>query len=93
MWRIDYTRHEDKMSAYHSVKTNITPEVIARFNVKADMYYDDNLPMITATGKGFTVTMKFDDSLVDLDLDLSFLLKPARGKIEEMLTKQLKRVL
>ena len=48
--KVDYQNSKDKKEAYQKVKAAITPEVIGKFNVKADFDYKEN-EKISASGK------------------------------------------
>ncbi len=91
--KIDYKQLANADEAYAKVKTLITPAYIEKFQVKADVKYDDAKKLVTAKGSGFTLTLCFLEKACDVDLDLSFLLKPLKskilGKIEGQITKNL----
>ena len=64
------------------------------FPVSIDFSFSNgDRPRITGRGKGFEVTLLFNDQEVRVDLDLKFLLKPMKGKIIDTLTQEIKRVL
>ncbi|MCT4640874.1 MAG: polyhydroxyalkanoic acid system family protein [Bacteriovoracaceae bacterium] len=92
-FEVPYANITSRDQAYSTVKENITEETIARFKVKADITYQDDSKVIGAKGKGFELKVEFTDDKAIANLDLSFLLKPIKGKIVEGLTKQLSRVL
>jgi hypothetical protein len=92
-WSLDYNKCTDAHEAYETVKKNITAEVIGKFKVKADISYIDPEKEFQAKGKGFKLNATFGETCVDIDLDLSFLLKPVGGKIKEILDKEMKRVI
>lgn len=89
--RIDYSNMKDSSEAYQKVKTLITPEYIEKFQVKADINYDDEKKIVKAKGAGFTLVLCFLDQHCDVDLDLSFLLKPLKSKILEKIERQIKK--
>lgn len=89
--KIDYKQLANSDEAYKKVKELITPEYIAKFQVKADIAYDDAKKKVTAKGPGFTLELCFFDKHCDVDLDLSFLLKPLKGKILEKIEGQIKK--
>ena len=91
-FKVPYTQTDSRDAAYERVKTQITPESIEKFKVKADLNYQDEDKVITATGKGFGLTMKFQADHCEVALELSFMLKAFKGKILESLEKQLKRI-
>ncbi len=88
--KVNYDKLDNKNDAYEAVKGAITPELLARFQVKADITYEDD--KISAKGKGFELDLLFDENFCGAKITLSFLLKPLKGKILEGIEKQLKRV-
>ncbi len=90
--KASYNKVEDKAAAYQAVKEFITPETLEKWKVKADVNYDDGNQEIHAKGKGFELNINFLDTEAQAELKLSMLLRPLKGKIEENLEKQLKRV-
>ena len=89
--RIDYNQVTDANVAYAKVKEMITPEYIQKFQVKADIKYDDAGKKVTAKGSGFTLELCFLEKHCEVDLDLSFLLKPLKSKILEKIEGQIKK--
>jgi hypothetical protein len=87
--KIDYVKVTSSNEAYALVKKHLTPEVIARFNVSADVTHKESEKKIQVKGKGFTLSMTFLDRYVDLDLDVSFFLVAMKGvilgKVEKMI--------
>jgi hypothetical protein len=89
--KINYNQVTNADDAYKKVRALITPEYIEKFQVKADLVYDDVAKKVTAKGTGFTLVLCFLQDHCDLDLDLSFLLRPLKGKIMEKLEGQIKK--
>lgn len=89
--KINYHHVTNADEAYAKARALITPEYIEKFQVKADLSYDDAKKKVTAKGSGFTLELCFYQDHCDLDLDLSFLLKPLKGKILEKLEAQIKK--
>ncbi len=87
---VGFNKTNNKEEAYEAVKNAITPELLEKFKVKADIAY--NMDNIQATGKGFTLDMNFMDEKVGLTVKLSLILKPLKGTILDSLEKQIKRV-
>lgn len=91
--KIDYKAVSGKDAAYAKVKSIVTPEYTKKFQVEADVAYDDSKKIIKSTGKGFTLTLSFFDTYCEADLDLSFFLKPLKtkimSKIEDQIAKNL----
>lgn len=89
---VNYTNAKDKEHAYQSVKEYITPATLEKWKVNADIKYDDSGRKINAKGKGFELIINFLDTQVQAELNLSLLLRPLKGKIEESLEKQIRKV-
>ena len=84
----DYNKVTNIDEAFESIKSFVTPENIARFKVKAEINYDQAGNKMIAQGKGFTMTVTFTDSRVDVDLKLSLVLRPLRKKILATIEKE-----
>lgn len=91
---MDLEVHYDKLSskdeAFSQVKEAITPELLEKFQVKAELSYKED--QIIAKGKGFELVLNFTDHSCQVNLTLSFLLKAFRSKITSALEKQIKRI-
>lgn len=88
---VEYQKAANGEEAYNTAKEQITPEYVQKFGVKADVDFDDSGKKISATGKGFTLNLVFYDNHCKVDLDLSFMLKPFKGKVLEGIESKLKR--
>ena len=89
--KIAYQKAENKTEAYRLACEQITEEYIEKFKVHADIHYNESNGEIKATGKGFTLTLCFEEKDVAVDLDLSFMLKPLKKKILETIENKIKR--
>jgi hypothetical protein len=89
--KVPYAKITDKKQGYDAAKTLI-PDVIAKFGVKADVKSDDAAATINAKGTGFEAKIEFGEKEAVVKVDLSFLLKPLKGKILETIEKQIKKV-
>lgn len=89
--KVPYGKVTDKKQAYELAKKHV-PEAISKFGVKANVDFDDAATSMKAKGTGFDVKISFTDKEVQVSVDLSFLLKPLKGKVLETLEKQLKKV-
>lgn len=89
--KIPYTNITDKNKGYEEAKKRI-PEVIQKFGVSADVKTDDANHTFTAKGSGFEAKLQFLDSECVVNVDLGFFLKPLKGKITEVIEKQIKKV-
>jgi hypothetical protein len=88
---INYTKANSKDEAYDLAVAQITDEYIAKFNVKADVSCLKDDAKIEAQGKGFTLTLTFKEKSVTIDLKLSFLLKPLKGKVMGTIENKLRK--
>lgn len=79
--KVDYKNVTNCDEAFCKIKSHITPEYIQKFQVKADVTYDDAKKIVKATGSGFTLTLKFLDTHCDVDLELSLILRALKSKI------------
>jgi hypothetical protein len=89
--KVPYSNITDKKQGFDAAK-KLIPEVIAKFGVKADTKIDDVTNTIDAKGTGFSAMIQFTDKEAVVKVDLSFLLKPLKGKILETIEKQIKKV-
>lgn len=89
--KIDYNNMTNASDAFSKAREVITPEYIEKFQVKADVVYDEANKKVTAKGSGFKLDLCFYENHCDLDVDLSFLLRPLKGKITEMVESQIKK--
>ncbi len=59
------------------------------FPVKVDFKFDNEFRKIQGKGRGFEISLEFFDKELDLFLDLSFVLKPAKRKILSSIENEL----
>ncbi len=89
--KLPYTNVANKEEALKAVQKAITPEMLAKFKVNADVACNDNC--VTAKGKGFDLDATFEEEHCLINLKLGFLLKPLKGKILEGIEKQFTKFL
>lgn len=89
--KVNYDQLATKEEAYEAVKGAVTPEMLSKFQVKADLDYQTD--KIIASGKGFSLEMSFEETFCEVNIKLSLLLKPLKGKVLEGVEKQLKRII
>lgn len=58
-----------------------------------EVEFNDDALQAHARGRGFKAKICFHDGLVQVDLDLNFLLKPLRGTIEEGICERLRKLI
>ena len=63
------------------------------FPVKVDFQVDQSMKVIEGRGKGFDVKLSFSEEFVDIYVDLSFMLRPIKGKIIDGIESELKKYL
>lgn len=89
--KINYQNMTNADDAFKKVKSIITPEYIEKFQVKADVSYDEVAKKVKAVGTGFTLELGFFPDHCNVDIDLSFLLRPLKSKILEKIEGQIKK--
>ena len=78
---IPYKQVSGKDEAWDTACAQITPEYIAKWNIPAEISQNKDSGEISATGKGFTLSLKFTDSECQVFLKLGLLLKPTRSLV------------
>jgi hypothetical protein len=86
---VPYKQVENKEAAYQEALKQITPEYIAKWNIKAEVNCDEARHCMSAKGKGFDLKLEFKESECEVSLDLSFLLKPFRKNVLETIERKL----
>jgi hypothetical protein len=89
--KIPYNNLSNADDAYRLACELITPEYIEKWKVKAQVATDDTARAITATGKGFTLSLEFTQDEAIVACDLSFMLKAFKGTILEAIGSKLKK--
>lgn len=89
--RIPYSNLSSDQEAYELAAKIITPEYISKWKVKAKVDMNDQKKCITATGKGFTLTLEFKENAAVVNCDLSFMLKAFKGSILDAISTKLKK--
>ena len=88
--KVKYSVAQSAEEAYNLARAQITPEYVAKFNVPADITYPGS-NVISAKGKGFELVLTFEEDQCLVDIDLSFFLKPVKGKVLETVENKLKK--
>lgn len=91
--KISYQNATTKEEAFNSVKNSINAETLEKFKVSADVDADDISKTIRAKGTGFKLDMVFYDDAVEIDLDLSMMLKPFKGKVLGTIESMVKKAI
>ncbi len=91
--KIPYKMTKDANEAYKKVEALLQGDLLSKMKVDAKLNCDPGAKRIKAEGKGFTLTAEFKDSGCEVDLDLSFMLKPLKGTILAKVEDQFKRAL
>ena len=89
--KVPYKNLSNADDAYRLACQLITPEYIQKWKVKADVTRNDDLRVITANGKGFTLTLTFKEDAAVVDCDLSFMLKAFKKTILEAISNKLEK--
>lgn len=91
--KVSYKKVKNKTEAFKKVRTYITPKLIARFKVNADVSYYPRKYLIEAIGKGFNLSLHFSDKEVVAKLRLSLLFKALKKPVLGSVEKHLKKVI
>jgi hypothetical protein len=90
--KVNYNSAKDKNEAYEMVEKAVTPEYIAKWKIKAQLTYEPDKQIISAKGKGFKLTLDFKDSYLEVNLDVSFLLRPLGKRFLKSINEELEKV-
>lgn len=88
---VKYKQCATAQEAYQEALKQITPEYIQKWNLKADVTCDEASKCMVAKGKGFDLTLKFKEAACEVDLNLSFLLKPFKSNVLEQIQRKLEK--
>ena len=88
---INYNQAQDAASAYQLAENEVTPEYVKKYGVNADVNKNAAGKELTAKGKGFELRIKFLEDHCEVFLELSFMLRPFKGKVLEGIEKKLKK--
>ena len=86
---ISYNKFQNAEVAYQKISEIITEDYIANFKLNATVEYDDKTFQIKGSGKGFDLTLKFLEKGCEVNLNLSFLLRPLKSKVLSKIEKEL----
>ena len=87
--QVPYKYSKDKVDAYNKAKDIITSDYFSQWDIEVDIDCVDEFPRITAQGKGFRLEINFEDTICEAYVELAFMLKPFKGKIEKVISKEL----
>lgn len=90
---VSYKKFSDKASAFAHVKENFNKQSLAKYKVQPDLSFNESDYQVLAEGKGYTITLDFTDSQVEIGMKLSLLVRPMKGKILDLLQKELGTIL
>ena len=91
--RVPYKKVENAEQAYILVKSSLNSDLVAKYKVKANITSDDSRRVIYAKGKGFALEASFEESEVEIEIKLSFLLKGLKNRITSTIEKQFLEIL
>jgi hypothetical protein len=83
-----YSKAKNQQEAYNTGKTYITPELLAKYKIKAKVTHSDENYTICGDGKGFKLDLRFNENEVDINLKLSFFLKGFSSTIMGIIEKE-----
>ena len=88
--KVRYEKCSNASEAYAFAKSKINDAYIEKFQVKADVSYDDDRNKMKASGKGFDLALDFKDDHVIIDLSLSLMLRPFKNTVLSRIEGELK---
>lgn len=89
--KIPYSNVTNSEEAFNLAKEVVTPEYVAKYNVKADVTFDEGSKTIAAKGKGFELSIFFADSEAEVSITLSLLLRPVKKTILDAVGRKLEK--
>tara|TARA_B100000927_G_scaffold201132_1_gene162840 strand:+ start:372 stop:665 length:294 start_codon:yes stop_codon:yes gene_type:complete len=90
----EYRVSHSRADAYKvAIKALESAERDRAFPVRVDFSYNENNFELRGRGSGFEVKLEFSDTYLDLFLDLSFVLRPAKRKILAAIQNELGKCL
>ena len=87
-----YCQCQTPEEAYSVVKEKV-PKALSKWNIKADIDWDDSSRQVTAKGKGFKMEMNFEEGQLVTEMDFSFPLSMLKKTIIPSLEGELKKYL
>jgi len=87
--QVPYKHSKDKLDAYNRAKNIITSDYFSQWDVEVEIDCADEHPRIIAQGKGFRLQINFEETSCEAYVELAFMLKPFKGKIEKVINKEL----
>lgn len=91
--KLNYNHCKTKDEAYQKAKALITPDLLAKYKVSPNFVYDDANKVVKAKGSGFELIVTFFDQHLELDLNLSLILRAFKTTIMTSLERQLGKIL
>lgn len=92
-FKVSYHKAKGPKEAFTLVKKQLTPSYLEKMNVKADIKEHAKENKLVAKGKGFQLTLNFEETYCSVDLDISFLLIALKGKITTGIQKELEQTI
>lgn len=90
---MEITTQGSAQSIYSKLKSKFEEiQAQGKFEQIKEIRYDDAACKAIASGPGFKADIQCKDGKVLVALDLNFLLKPLRGKIEEKIAQMVSRI-
>lgn len=91
--KIPYTLVKNSSEAFSIVKDFLESDGLAVIPVKPTFQFMPEKNLIIAEGSGFKIRAIFESDFLAISIDLSFLYRAFRGKVTDILEKQLKKKL
>lgn len=89
--KLPYIDAENSKTAYQKITTFLQKEGLQNLPFKPDFQFDEKKMQITATGSGYTVLAKFEESFLVVNVELGLLYRAFKTKVVALLETQLKK--
>lgn len=90
---VPYNNVSNADEAFNLAKEVVTPEYVAKYNVKADVSFDEGSKTIAAKGKGFDLSIFFADSQAEVNIKLSLILRPVKKTVLDAVGRKLEKTI
>lgn len=90
---VPYNNVSSSAEAFDLAKEVVTPEYVAKYNVKADVSFDESGKTISAKGKGFDLSIYFADKEAEVNIKLSLILRPVKKTVLDAVGRKLEKTI
>ena len=91
--KIPYVLVKNSAEAFSIVKDFLEKDGLSAIPIKTTFQFRPEKNLIIAEGNGFKISALFESNFLAISIDLSFLYRAFKGKVTDILEKQLKKKL